>query len=86
MWTETLLKLSPSQEMEIATNPRFSSAMRGAAYVRYEIKKWYELVVLAPVVKLDLNELPYEVAVEVVSLRTQAGSTAPWLPQKELSA
>lgn len=87
VWSETLLKLTLEQEMEIARSPRFSSPARDDAYRRHEVKKWYEVVVLPVPVRLDLTDLHPQDAAEVVALRTLVGFfNPPWHHRQELAA
>lgn len=85
VWTEALLKLTPAQELQIACSDNFSAPAKSAAFSRYSAKRWYETVVLAPRVLLDLHDLAPADAVEVVELRRLVGLTPPWL-LKELAA
>lgn len=76
------------EELKIAESPSFTSDARAAAYKRYEVKKWYERIVLQPRVLLDLTNLDWQTAAEVAHLRTLVGVVnPPWItPIKELAA
>jgi len=86
VWSETLLNLTLAQERAIYISQRVTPVMREAAYRRACAKRWYEVVVLSPSVKLDLDDLDPLDAAEVVELRNRVGLTPPWLRKDELAA
>lgn len=62
------------------------SPSRADAYGRYEVKRWYEIVVLSPKVVLDLTDLDPRIAGEVVHLRALIGNNPPWRTKGQLAA
>lgn len=87
VWSDTLLRLTLEQEEQIYLNARFSPAMREEAYRRAEAKRWFDTLIAAPHLTLDLNDLEPRDAAEVAQLRNLVGfgTTPPW-HQKELAA
>lgn len=86
MWSDTLLRLTPEQELTMARSEKFSSDSRSAAYARYEVKRYYEVVVLADRVKLDVTDLDPQMAAEITRLRARIGINAPWVQKGQLAA
>lgn len=86
MWSDTLLRLTPEQELQMACTDTFTLGARRAAYERYEVKRWYERVVLAAQCKLDFPDLDPQLAAELSHLRTLIGVNAPWILKGQLAA
>ena len=87
VWTDVTLKLTPTQELQIATSDRFTPAARSDAFKRWTAKRWYETIVLAKRLTLDLQQIDPQEAAEVAHLRSLVGVVSPpWFAQKELVA
>lgn len=78
VWTKQELALTPAELLNKANDSHLSNTVRGDAYRKSEAMKWYEFVVLAPIVHVDVNMLTLQEGRDVLQLRTLIGTTPPW--------
>ena len=78
MWTKQELALTPAELLGKANDLRLSRESREDAYRKSEAKRWYEFVILAPLVHVDVNMLTLQEGRDVLQLRSLIGTTAPW--------
>lgn len=76
VWTDEELLLTPDELLTYTLTGTQQSRLD--AYRKSEAKFWYERIVLATTVFLDVNQIASDIAREVVHLRSLVGTQPPW--------
>lgn len=82
-WTHEELEQTPMELLALSLNTDKTPAFRADAYRKSEAKVWFERIILASIVHIDINQIDTNIARDVVQLRTLIGTTAPWLERNK---